>query len=362
MNSNELLKPRLARQDTQRGVVENPFTNQSRWTTYERVKTVLMTISCLPLVRLILALFFFFLMVFFGALATLGHGSSTKPLASWRRALFHTPMRLLARAILFCFGYHWISVKKPSSQSTQPAKIIVANHVTMFDGMVFAFLEMPCVAVVSFMAKVPVLGTLIRSFQPILVDNRSVEGRERAKVELQERPRSGEWPPLLIFPEGTTKCGDYLTTFKTGTFLAGLPVQPVCCKWSYSNVDPCWTGPIGNLELLWRLCCQPWNTLSVEYLPVYQPTQAEIDDPPVYAHNVRKVMAVALDAKVVSADSALPPLRPLHAAPPLCASFSPTLIYLAPPNTYLSCCMLTSLVLMPPPPSLCTLVGHQPCC
>jgi lysophosphatidylcholine acyltransferase/lyso-PAF acetyltransferase len=115
-------------------------------------------------------------------------------------------MRLLARATLFCFGYHWISVSKPSL--SQSAKIIVANHVTFFDGMVFAFLEMPCVAVVSFMAKVPVVGALIRSFQPILVDNRSPEGRERAKVELQERPRSGDWPPLLIFPEGTTKCGD----------------------------------------------------------------------------------------------------------------------------------------------------------
>lgn len=37
--------------------------------------------------------------------------------------------------------------------------------------------------------------------------------------------------PLLLFPEGTTTNGSYLLPFKTGAFLAGLPVRPVVIRY-----------------------------------------------------------------------------------------------------------------------------------
>lgn len=37
--------------------------------------------------------------------------------------------------------------------------------------------------------------------------------------------------PLLLFPEGTTTNGRFLLPFKTGAFLAGLPLQPVVIQY-----------------------------------------------------------------------------------------------------------------------------------
>lgn len=38
--------------------------------------------------------------------------------------------------------------------------------------------------------------------------------------------------PLLLFPEGTTSNGHFLLPFKTGAFLAGLPLRPVVMRYS----------------------------------------------------------------------------------------------------------------------------------
>lgn len=37
--------------------------------------------------------------------------------------------------------------------------------------------------------------------------------------------------PILLFPEGTTTNGDYLLPFRTGAFIAGVPVQPTILKY-----------------------------------------------------------------------------------------------------------------------------------
>ena len=46
--------------------------------------------------------------------------------------------------------------------------------------------------------------------------------------------------PLLLFPEGTTTNGRYLLPFKTGAFLAGLPLRPVVLR--YADVRGRWEG------------------------------------------------------------------------------------------------------------------------
>jgi lysophosphatidylcholine acyltransferase/lyso-PAF acetyltransferase len=43
------------------------------------------------------------------------------------------------------------------------------------------------------------------------------------------------------------------------------------------------------------------NSLEIEYLPVYIPSQAERNDPLLYANNVRNVMARALNVPTVDA-------------------------------------------------------------
>eukprot|EP00698_Gefionella_okellyi_P022881 TRINITY_DN7672_c0_g1_i1.p2 TRINITY_DN7672_c0_g1~~TRINITY_DN7672_c0_g1_i1.p2 ORF type:complete len:291 (-),score=77.17 TRINITY_DN7672_c0_g1_i1:24-896(-) len=50
--------------------------------------------------------------------------------------------------------------------------------------------------------------------------------------------------------------------------------------------------------LMYRMLCQIWNSMTVEYLPVYNPSAAEIADANLYARNVRQVMAEAMGVPV----------------------------------------------------------------
>lgn len=46
-----------------------------------------------------------------------------------------------------------------------------------------------------------------------------------------------------------------------------------------------------SLRLLWLTMTQFYNRCEIEYLPVYNPSPAEVADANLYANNVREVMA-----------------------------------------------------------------------
>jgi lysophosphatidylcholine acyltransferase / lyso-PAF acetyltransferase len=55
----------------------------------------------------------------------------------------------------------------------------------------------------------------------------------RVKERMQQ-VSAGEGPhrrPILLFPEGTTTNGRYMLRFRTGGFIAGVPVQPIILKY-----------------------------------------------------------------------------------------------------------------------------------
>uniref|UniRef100_A0A3B5LE97 Lysophosphatidylcholine acyltransferase 4 n=1 Tax=Xiphophorus couchianus TaxID=32473 RepID=A0A3B5LE97_9TELE len=110
------------------------------------------------------------------------------------------------------------------------------------------------------------------------------ESRKEAVVKLNERLTSkGYWPQMLMFPEGTTTNGRALIKFKPGAFLAGVPVQPVLLRY-----------PNKVVSALWHTASQFYTNMTVEYLPVYNPSEEEKKDPSLYADNVQRLMAKAL--------------------------------------------------------------------
>ena len=46
---------------------------------------------------------------------------------------------------------------------------------------------------------------------------------------------------------------------------------------------------------VWYLLANPINRVVVEFLPIYNPTEEEKQSPELYAKNVQKIMAEALD-------------------------------------------------------------------
>lgn len=57
-------------------------------------------------------------------------------------------------------------------------------------------------------------------------------------------------------------------------------------RWTYKGTS--W------LEALWYTTSQFYTNMTIEFLPVYSPSQEEKDDPDLYADNVQKLMAKAL--------------------------------------------------------------------
>jgi 1-acyl-sn-glycerol-3-phosphate acyltransferase len=95
--------------------------------------------------------------------------------------------------------------------------------------------------------------------------------------------------PMLLFPEGTTTNGKYLLPFKTGAFLAGLPVKPAILRYETRHMSPAWES-IPALRHIILMLCNPVHSVTCYELPVYVPSEDERKDPRLYADNVRKHM------------------------------------------------------------------------
>jgi len=321
---------------------KNPFLNSTReFTIYEKVKTVLMApIAALRLLMIIFVVLLGWIWTYF---ITIGYSPNPDPelldllpMGHCRRLLL-APVRWLARALLWLFGYLWIHEHgcchcfNPCASRTYPAPVIVCNHVTFVEAVWLVVKFLPCVAGNITSATVPIF----RALTPIVVDRESGEGRgaaarmikqrtlsgipwseaeeealvaaeaaaeteqEKFKVKVkraaaQARPMKPPYPPLLIFPEGTTTADSFLLQFKAGAFLSGQPVQPVVVKYPYCHYEVVWSCDTPVLTMVWRMLSQVYNCMTVTYLPVYIPSDAEKADPQLYADNVRKVMCEAM--------------------------------------------------------------------
>ena len=94
---------------------------------------------------------------------------------------------------------------------------------------------------------------------------------------------------IAIAPEGMTTNGKQILRFRTGAFVHGEPVLPVCIQYRWRHLNPAWT-----------VCSEPWhvirmltqivNVAHVQILPAYEPTRAEIQEPGRFAEHVRHRM------------------------------------------------------------------------
>ncbi|KAJ6812600.1 lysophospholipid acyltransferase LPEAT1 [Iris pallida] len=128
---------------------------------------------------------------------------------------------------------------------------------------------------------------------------------------IQEAHRNKHSPMMMLFPEGTTTNGDYLLPFKTGAFLAKVPVRPVILRYPYKRFSPAWDS-ISGARHIFLLLCQFVNHLEVTHLPVYYPSKEEKEDPKLYASNVRKLLAT--EGNLILSDIGLAEKRVYHAA------------------------------------------------
>jgi hypothetical protein len=148
---------------------------------YEWVKTVLLL--PLLLLRVLGFLLLVSLTIVYSKATMAGWKPSTKPLPQWRRSLMLIP-RMCGRGLLFCFGYHWIR-RKGRAAAREVAPIVVSNHVSFLDPIFFFYELFPSIVSSQSHDRLPIVGTIIRSMQVIVVDRLSADSRKQAAIEIK---------------------------------------------------------------------------------------------------------------------------------------------------------------------------------
>uniref|UniRef100_A0A8C5X4H6 Lysophosphatidylcholine acyltransferase 2 n=1 Tax=Malurus cyaneus samueli TaxID=2593467 RepID=A0A8C5X4H6_9PASS len=190
-----------------------------------------------------------------------------------------------------------VKVKGKVASLTEAPILVAAPHSSFFDAIVCALTGMPSIVSREENLKTPVFGTILSSLQPVAVSRQDPDSRKNTVAEITRRASSkGQWPQVLIFPEGTCTNRSCLITFKQGAFVPRVPVQPVLLR--YPNRLVSRTFFCYYKELCVMTLCQLFTRVEVEFLPVHVPTEEEKNDPVLFANRVRQTMANALNVPV----------------------------------------------------------------
>ncbi|WOL10296.1 lysophospholipid acyltransferase LPEAT1 isoform X1 [Canna indica] len=243
----------------------------------------------------------------------------------WRREVVVRCGKFLSRAMLFTLGFYWINETHRTSSSeerrviadvSERPGVIVSNHVSYLDILYHMSSSFPSFVAKRSVARLPLVGLISKCLGCIYVQRESkssgfngVSGVVAERIEQAHQDKLS--PMVMLFPEGTTTNGDYLLPFKTGAFLAKVPVLPVILRYHYKRFSPAWDSISGARHVL-LLLCQFVNHLEVIHLPVYHPSKLEKEDPKLYADNVRRFMAD--EGHLILSDIGLAEKRVYHAA------------------------------------------------
>ncbi|XP_034412735.1 lysophospholipid acyltransferase LPCAT4 [Cyclopterus lumpus] len=275
----------------------HPFIHEVKLTRAQRIRGVILGSVLCPLRIAMTALCFLVMWpVARLRLAGLSEEERARPVEGWRRRLLHPLMLWLSRLAFFFLGFLWVEVKGRRADLKEAPVLVVAPHSSFLDMVALIPTQLATVVSRSENTGLPVVGALLEFNQSVMVSRTDPESRKKAVAQVTERLTSdGYWPQMLMFPEGTTTNGSALIKFKPGAFLAGLPVQPVLLRYPNQLDTVRWTYKGTSWkEALWHTTSQLYTNVTVEFLPVYKPSQEEKSDPNLYADNVQKLMAKAL--------------------------------------------------------------------
>ncbi|XP_030622364.1 lysophosphatidylcholine acyltransferase 2 [Chanos chanos] len=280
--------------------VLNPFVHNIKLSKVDKIKCFLLGIVLVPL-RTILMLTVVLITWPVAAIATFRRPlkGDVEPMTGWRRFMCRTMLAALGRLYFWAMGFR-VVVKGQQASSAEAPILAVAPHSSYFDAIACIVSGLPSTVSRSETLATPIFGRFLQCLQPVLVSRTDPDSRKNTIIEIENRATSkGQWPQVLIFPEGTCTNRSCLITFKQGAFIPGVPVQPVLIKYpnKLDTVTWTWQGPALKTTLLLTLC-QLYTTVEIEFLPPQVPSEAEKKNPILFAQSVRNVMAQALGIPV----------------------------------------------------------------
>lgn len=195
----------------------------------------------------------------------------------------------------FSLGYRIKSFGDNSlvcKETGQKANIIISNHASYLD--IFLLMtsayDVPGFVAKSEVQGVPIFGWISRIWRCIYVQRSSSEHKgPTVTQQISTRAVDTDYPPIVVFPEGTTSNNKYIMPFKTGAFVGGHCVKPVVIKYPFKNFSPAWESCKLPYHAL-RMFLQIYNECEIYWLPVYVPNEEEKKNPALYAKNVREAL------------------------------------------------------------------------
>ena len=191
----------------------------------------------------------------------------------------HVNKKVLSQADVDYSFYLGQGYKAPSLSQGRTSKII-APHVSCFDiqALNFAFHGDVCFLAGAFVKSIPGLGRLAQLLGTVFVP------RSGSKSELSDTLNSllqrteqvetkGEFPPLVIFPEGTCSNNVCLTKFRRGAFFDLRRVTPVTLKYKYGMVHPAIEAIDEPLVVFLMCCAVQVIELDLKQLPDFVPNE-----------------------------------------------------------------------------------------
>lgn len=206
--------------------------------------------------------------------------------------------RSLFRAGLACVGFYHIPMIGPAPYSTPaspPPRIIVYNHICLFDGLIIT-LFMPTAFLTTIENKNhPFTGPFFK-----LTGSIFITPKKNTIDQIIDRVNDDTNPyPLAIAPEGTVSAGKALLKFKSGAFIPLKPVQPVLLRYPNKHLNMSFTKKTALLTTF-RILTQFVNYATIEFLQPVSPLPGE--GPQEFAERTRSIMATALNVPMVPFD------------------------------------------------------------
>ncbi|KAK2513475.1 Lpcat1 [Columba guinea] len=340
----------------------SPFVHQLRLSPLQKAKIAIMTLTLFPIRLFFAAFMMLLAWPFaFIASMGSDEQDLEKPLSWWRK-IVDILLKAIMRMMWLAGGFHWINVKGTRALPTEAAILTVAPHSSYFDAipvtMTFASIVMKAeskdIPIWGTLIKYIRPVFVSRSDQ----DSRK-KTVEEIKRRAQS---DGKWPQVLYTTTVLQMVLGYGHSVIVGDAILAKTVQaiqifqypeytsvgphndniakinydiprghlhkPILSNyiqaWSIYSRSSCTAGCFTlskrtgynhmdmararsilseydnayKLEILWLTLCQFHNSVEIEFLPVYVPSEEERKNPVLYANNVRLVMAQALGVPV----------------------------------------------------------------
>lgn len=216
-------------------------------------------------------------------------------LPPWRRVIVEFATKFLARGLLLSLGFWHIRGRDDPDYYDDEANkaTIISNHSSLGDPCLLAYLFAPAFVAKSEVNRLPGIGRVGAAQHAFYIDRMNNCGVSVTE-KMMERQRlvaksNIPVPPVCIFPEGTTTNGSHLLKFRTGAFVAGVPIAPVLIRYSNEWFSPSYES-IKTGKYLYGLLSQFANHVEYYRMPVYYPSDDEKKDARLYADNVYALM------------------------------------------------------------------------